>query len=250
MLAGSPAPASSSSSGSRRAPGRAPLRVAAAGEAAPASAQEALERAADRSEGSFDARAFRRSLNSTGRYTRKPSNDPDSLSLMEEHGVGYSTAGLVAQMRESGCTWRQGDVVVKLAEAYGFCWGVERAVQMAYEARRAYPGQRLHITNEIIHNPGAPRAAAAGIAAPPMGTSRAGPCRRGSGEGASLARPRCVARSCCGPASGMGLRAALLLHPVACHSCPARCCCCCCCLARRAAPLTAPPCPLQALKSL
>lgn len=44
-------------------------------------------------------------------------------------------------------------MTVKLAEAYGYCWGVERAVQMAYEARRAYPGQKLHITNEIIHNP-------------------------------------------------------------------------------------------------
>ena len=216
--------------------------------------------------------------------------------LMEEHGVGYSTTGLVAQMREQGFTWKQararccpttaasdcvlvhggslcavevmtpgnsmlvqccrcssrcsdathhspvacpatmqpackagggsdkfrlgqttsiqlvtcphrskpqGDVTVKLAEAYGFCWGVERAVQMAYEAsrpcrahalgvssgssqltaavaalldavtgvltaawrascrpqpplqaRKAYPGKRLHITNEIIHNPG------------------------------------------------------------------------------------------------
>lgn len=42
---------------------------------------------------------------------------------------------------------------MRLAEAYGYCWGVERAVQMAYEARRAYPGQKLHITNEIIHNP-------------------------------------------------------------------------------------------------
>jgi 4-hydroxy-3-methylbut-2-enyl diphosphate reductase len=102
----------------------------------------------------FDARAFRRSLNQTGRYTRKPSNDPDSLSLMEDHGVGYSTTGLIAQMREQGNEWKQGEVTVKLAEAYGFCWGVERAVQMAYEARKAYPNQRLHITNEIIHNPG------------------------------------------------------------------------------------------------
>ncbi|GAB4817266.1 hypothetical protein N2152v2_004312 [Parachlorella kessleri] len=102
----------------------------------------------------FDGRAFRRSLNDTGRYTRKPSNDPSSLALMEEHGVGYSSAGLVAQMRENGNRWQQGEVLVELAEAYGFCWGVERAVQMAYEARRAYPQQRLHITNEIIHNPG------------------------------------------------------------------------------------------------
>ena len=101
----------------------------------------------------FDARAFRRSLNQTGRYTRKPSNDPESLDLMEEHGVGYSTSGLVAQMKEQGNEWKQGDVTVLLAESYGYCWGVERAVQMAYEARRAYPGKRLHITNEIIHNP-------------------------------------------------------------------------------------------------
>lgn len=56
-------------------------------------------------------------------------------------------------MRESGNTWQQGDLKVVLAEAYGFCWGVERAVQMAYEARQAYPDRKLHITNEIIHNP-------------------------------------------------------------------------------------------------
>lgn len=72
---------------------------------------------------------------------------------MEEHGVGYSTMGLVAQMREVGFQHVQGDVTVKLAEAYGFCWGVERAVRMAYEARRAYPDKRIWITNEIIHNP-------------------------------------------------------------------------------------------------
>lgn len=125
--------------------------VVAASSAEVEAAKEVLAKA---KEENFDARAFRRSLNQTGRYTRKPSNDPQSLSLMEEHGVGYSTSGLVAQMRTQGNIWCQGEVTVKLAEAYGFCWGVERAVQMAYEARKAYPTQRLHITNEIIHNPG------------------------------------------------------------------------------------------------
>ena len=42
---------------------------------------------------------------------------------------------------------------MRLAQAYGYCWGVERAVQMAYEARKQYPGAKLHVTNEIIHNP-------------------------------------------------------------------------------------------------
>lgn len=57
-------------------------------------------------------------------------------------------------MREQGNTFTLGNVTVRLAEAYGFCWGVERAVQMAYEAKQAFPDRQLHITNEIIHNPG------------------------------------------------------------------------------------------------
>lgn len=102
--AGPAATASSSSSGAaaRRSvpPPRQARRLRLS--LAASAAKEILERAADRSEGSgaakFDARAFRRSLNTTGRYTRKPSNDPESLQLMEEHGVGYSTTGLVAQV--------------------------------------------------------------------------------------------------------------------------------------------------------
>lgn len=100
-----------------------------------------------------DGRSLRRSLNQTGRYVRQPTNDPVSQRLMDEHGVGYSTSGLVAQMRTQGNTWVQGDVTVKLAKAYGYCWGVERAVRMAYEARQAYPDKKIFITNEIIHNP-------------------------------------------------------------------------------------------------
>lgn len=100
-----------------------------------------------------DGRAVRRSLNATGRYVRQPTKDEKSQALMEEHGVGYSLSGLVAQMRENDMQWQQGEVTVKLAKAYGYCWGVERAVRMAYEARNANPDKKLYITNEIIHNP-------------------------------------------------------------------------------------------------
>ena len=101
----------------------------------------------------FDAREFRRSLNRTGRYTRRTLDDVESLEKMEAHGVGYSKHGLVAQMQANGNRWTCEDVEVVLATSYGFCWGVERAVQMAYEARKVYPNERMYITNEIIHNP-------------------------------------------------------------------------------------------------
>lgn len=57
-------------------------------------------------------------------------------------------------MRTQGNTATFGDTTILLAQAYGFCWGVERAVQMAYEARSQYPDAKLFMTNEIIHNPG------------------------------------------------------------------------------------------------
>lgn len=63
------------------------------------------------------------------------------------------TSPLVAEMRANGGVLTRGDVTVKLAEHYGFCWGVERAIAMAYEARSHFPDKTLHITNEIIHNP-------------------------------------------------------------------------------------------------
>ena len=63
------------------------------------------------------------------------------------------TSPLVAELRANKGVITRGDVTVKLAEFYGFCWGVERAVAMAYEARSHFPDKTIHITNEIIHNP-------------------------------------------------------------------------------------------------
>jgi 4-hydroxy-3-methylbut-2-enyl diphosphate reductase len=89
-------------------------------------AEQLLERASSSGgsgskEPRIDGRAFRRSLTKTGRYVRNPANDAESLALMEEHGVGYSSTGLVAQMRkpENNNTWKQGNLTVTLAQAYG-----------------------------------------------------------------------------------------------------------------------------------
>jgi len=62
-------------------------------------------------------------------------------------------SSLIGSIRDNGYLLEHGRLQVKLAEAFGFCWGVERAVAMAYETRRHYPNERIWITNEIIHNP-------------------------------------------------------------------------------------------------
>ena len=97
-----------------------------------------------------DTRAFKRSLHHSERYNRR------GFGLGDEVAGSLQTAyqsDLVASLRENGHELRQGRLTVRLAEAFGFCWGVERAVAMAYETRRHYPTERIWITNEIIHNP-------------------------------------------------------------------------------------------------
>lgn len=60
---------------------------------------------------------------------------------------------LIAELKESGNTLTRNGITIRLAEAFGFCWGVDRAVSMAYETRRHFPDRKIWITNEIIHNP-------------------------------------------------------------------------------------------------
>jgi len=97
-----------------------------------------------------DTRAFKRSLHHSDRYNRR------GFGLGEEVAGSLEQAyqsNLIANLRENGYQLSHGRLNVKLAEAFGFCWGVERAVAMAYETRRHYPTERIWITNEIIHNP-------------------------------------------------------------------------------------------------
>jgi len=62
--------------------------------------------------------------------------------------------GLIVDFaRAHGFTLRAGDLIFRLAKEFGFCYGVDRAVEYAYEARSRFPGKRIFITGEIIHNP-------------------------------------------------------------------------------------------------
>jgi 4-hydroxy-3-methylbut-2-en-1-yl diphosphate reductase len=62
-------------------------------------------------------------------------------------------SALVERIRSRGYTETFGDVEVRLAEEFGFCYGVDRAVDYAYETRRKFPEKRVFLVGEIIHNP-------------------------------------------------------------------------------------------------
>lgn len=49
------------------------------------------------------------------------------------------TSDIVAEFKANGGTVVRGDVTFRLAQDYGFCWGVERAVAMAFQARKHFP---------------------------------------------------------------------------------------------------------------
>jgi 4-hydroxy-3-methylbut-2-enyl diphosphate reductase len=60
---------------------------------------------------------------------------------------------LVDLLRDRDYTLEVGDVTIRLAREFGFCYGVERAVDYAYQTRRKFPERRICLAGEIIHNP-------------------------------------------------------------------------------------------------
>ena len=64
----------------------------------------------------------------------------------------YQSA-LVEEIRARGYTMAFGPVTVRLAEEFGFCYGVDRAIDYAYETRNKFPDKKVFLVGEIIHNP-------------------------------------------------------------------------------------------------
>lgn len=98
----------------------------------------------------MDTKAFKRSLQQSDNYHRKGFGH--EAEVMEVLNTEYQSS-LIQEIRNNHYRLERGDVTIRLAEAFGFCWGVERAVAMAYETRQHFPNERIWITNEIIHNP-------------------------------------------------------------------------------------------------
>lgn len=72
--------------------------------------------------------------------------------VREELAADYS-GWIVDRLRDHDYTLVAGEATVRLAREFGFCYGVERAVEYAYESRRKFPDRRIFLAGEIIHNP-------------------------------------------------------------------------------------------------
>src|SRR5262249_9457364 len=90
----------------------------------------------------------------------QPMGDPQYTN--RGFGLGPVVSGQVARdyasplveaMRADGFVLRAGEITFRLARDFGFCYGVDRAIEYAYQTREKFPDRRLFLTGEIIHNP-------------------------------------------------------------------------------------------------
>ena len=78
---------------------------------------------------------------------------PDVMAAVQAQVEQHYRSEIVEGLRKRGGEVTVGSVTVRLAKQFGFCYGVERAIDLAYAARKVFAERRLFILGEIIHNP-------------------------------------------------------------------------------------------------
>ena len=78
---------------------------------------------------------------------------PDVMAAVQAQVETHYRSEIVDRLRANGGTLTVGDTTVMLAKQFGFCYGVERAIDLAYAARKVFADRDLFILGEIIHNP-------------------------------------------------------------------------------------------------
>lgn len=78
---------------------------------------------------------------------------PDVMELVSAEVARHFHSSLVEQIRAQNGRFHIGNTTILLAEQFGFCYGVERAIDLAYASRRVFPDDRIFLIGEIIHNP-------------------------------------------------------------------------------------------------
>src|SRR5438309_971506 len=94
-------------------------------------------------------------LISSGTSAREKVNlrTPEVMTAVQEQVESHYRSDIVDKVRRDGGIISVNGVTVRLAKQFGFCYGVERAIDLAYAARKVFQDRRLFIVGEIIHNP-------------------------------------------------------------------------------------------------
>jgi 4-hydroxy-3-methylbut-2-enyl diphosphate reductase len=94
-------------------------------------------------------------LISSGTTAREKVNlrTPDVMAAVQQQVESHYRSDIVDKVRREGGIITVGNTTVRLAKQFGFCYGVERAIDLAYAARKVFKDRRLFIVGEIIHNP-------------------------------------------------------------------------------------------------
>jgi 4-hydroxy-3-methylbut-2-enyl diphosphate reductase len=78
---------------------------------------------------------------------------PDVMELVSAEVAVHYQSSLVEKIKDQGGKLIIGNTTLLLAQDFGFCYGVERAIDLAYASRKVFPENRIFLIGEIIHNP-------------------------------------------------------------------------------------------------
>src|SRR6185295_16851928 len=79
---------------------------------------------------------------------------PDIMEAVQAQVLSHYRSEIVERIRANGFVLQADGLTIKLAKEFGFCYGVERAIDLAYAARKSFPPEKpIFLLGEIIHNP-------------------------------------------------------------------------------------------------
>jgi 4-hydroxy-3-methylbut-2-en-1-yl diphosphate reductase len=79
---------------------------------------------------------------------------PEIMEAVQAQVLSHYRSEIVERIRANGGVLSAGGLTIKLAKEFGFCYGVERAIDLAYAARKSFPPEKpIFLLGEIIHNP-------------------------------------------------------------------------------------------------
>ncbi|NNE92438.1 MAG: 4-hydroxy-3-methylbut-2-enyl diphosphate reductase [Verrucomicrobiales bacterium] len=78
---------------------------------------------------------------------------PEVMERVQAEVEEHYRSSIVEKLRAKGGSLTIGNTTIRLAQQFGFCYGVERAIDLAYASRRVFPENRIFLIGEIIHNP-------------------------------------------------------------------------------------------------